>query len=1156
MALPIEDARVDVASIFLAYLGRAPEYAAMSHYVALYNDLYDAQGGNVNAASNAFKALSAQVYADAGAAGEIPTGSNVSAQEYVDWIYTNVLGRQADPEGRAYWTTQLVNGSIAREELVAIVLAAAEGDERDAAYVNNRTEVAVEFAKWENSNPSIIESLRFDAKQVLAGVNETQESVDVALDRIETNQDGEDVVGELTLGRDFLVGTGSDDAFYAPILDNSNTLQNGDQINGAGGEDTLYAEIGNSQNFAIQPVLLDVENVVISARTVSTDGTDNNTLLGRGVQIDAGRSSGVDNWESRDSRADLIIEDVRLNFEDQNITRDITITFRDSDPGNVDFAVYFDQQSLIAADVITTNRLTLEISNPLERALGYNPEAPLTDVPYDQFTFLRDGVSTTVALDLTNVTTYEELEVALKAAFAQYPEITVTRNEDAKTFFSRDGELRTADLFTLSISSGTLTPAPIGWQASGGLPSDNAFAATVAQGEPDNTVPLITSTIVLDNVGRGSTGGDLVIGGLSAGNTSTSRGVEQFDITVQQSSKLQTISSTANTLEVINLVNEGTYRDVVDGRLTELRPGNLDVLGAVDVAGFGFDTAIDKVERTSDAGDQDIVGADGQNNGFGITDVRVVNASTYLGDIALTAVLTSDVAEKYLIEDDGAPNGPSVDNVNFDYSFGSGDDAVALAISNANLALAGTTTREDFNLVIDTADGDDLIEAAIYEEAAWTGADGFEVGGAIDNLAEAANWYTNSKYNANLGIDAGAGNDTVHTHGTGDWFINLGAGNDTLYADNSGDKALWVFNSVNNDVNDLEGDTNNSYQIIKGQLTVSLFRAANGSDIESSYSSLAVTVPSTGARTTDRDINQAIKTAINSDPVLSKLLKAFDGPSNSLIVESLIDGEQLSADDLSITLSAPSAGVGAANLTAADVGAWNTANGTSLTAQGIIDAINGQIDAFEERGDYDAEFGAIDGEEQAGGTSIHQADNKIIAGAGNDVIVLGTNLDGTHGAVADANDTALTIRVTESVGSNDVLIYENFDNGLDTVVNFTAGDIGTLGVDFLDFTSYASDNLTIVTTETVEEFNAVKASATAGNDSFLVDLEDNGFVTGESFIRLVEYYNDEGKYDIQLVGANGAASIQLIGTIDFGASQDFSAYNFVLSDVNSDFAPV
>ena len=61
--------------------------------------------------------------------------------------------------------------------------------------------------------------------------------------------------------------------------------------------------------------------------------------------------------------------------------------------------------------------------------------------------------------------------------------------------------------------------------------------------------------LILDNVGRGSNGGDLVIGGLSVGDTSDSKGVQRFDITVEDNSKLQTINSTNNTLREVYIVN-------------------------------------------------------------------------------------------------------------------------------------------------------------------------------------------------------------------------------------------------------------------------------------------------------------------------------------------------------------------------------------------------------------------------------------------------------------------------------------------------------------------------------------------------------------------------------------------------------------------------
>src|SRR5690606_19278804 len=98
---------------------------------------------------NAFKALAAQIYADGVGAGEVPAGSTVTDEIYVNHLYQNILGREADAEGLAYWSAELGNGNIERAELVALLLDAAQGNERDAAYVNNRAAVALEFSKWQ-----------------------------------------------------------------------------------------------------------------------------------------------------------------------------------------------------------------------------------------------------------------------------------------------------------------------------------------------------------------------------------------------------------------------------------------------------------------------------------------------------------------------------------------------------------------------------------------------------------------------------------------------------------------------------------------------------------------------------------------------------------------------------------------------------------------------------------------------------------------------------------------------------------------------------------------------------------------------------------------------------------------------------------------------
>lgn len=1106
---------------------------------AILTQLQDAADAGVSlkqlAAVLAAKAQFAQVY---------PTSDTASA--FADKLVANLLGDEVAAEQKEAAHDLIVgklNAGESRSDVIvdAVQLLLSVPDDNakwgDAkAALLNKVEVASYYSVDAGQNSNSLS----DLQSVLDGVTSDHATVDAAIaaiDEDDNNGGGTPGASEsLTTGHDGLTGTAGNDLFEALIEDNGNTLQNGDSINGGAGVDTLYAEIGNSQAFAIQPRLTNVENVVISARTIGEDQADNNPADGRSVQIDAGQARGVTNWESNDSRADLIIEDVRI--KDTQVTKDVTITFRDSDPGNVDYAVYFDQQSLISEAPEVTNVLQLEVSNPLETIKGYNAATPLKDVPYTNFNFILNGVETSVDLDLTDALTYDDLEAALIEAFAGYPQITVGRQEDAKHFFSRDGEPRTADLFTLTIDNGTIEPAANGWTADGGLPSDNAFSAIVEQGTPESTDPLITSSIILDNVGRGSTGGDLVIGGLSTGATSTSQGVEQFDIIVQQSSKLQYLSSTNNTLEVVNLVNEGIHRDVVNGKVVE-RVGNLTLQGDVNEAGFGFNTAVGKPVLPGAGHNQTIIGADGQFSGYGLMDVREVNAGDFQGDISLTAALTGNVVAKYLDLQDQAPDASDLDNVNFHYELGHGNDKLALAIDSANLAAAGTATREDFNLQIETGEGNDIIEVAVSDT-------GFD---AVNNLAlwNQGNWYANSVLNSNLAIDAGAGNDKVVTYGSGNWYVDLGAGNDVIYAsvDSDADNAVWVFNAVDPNIDDLGSDVNIAYgALFKSTLTVNFLGFEARVTLDANADSAL-------------DVNQAIKQAIQSDSVLSKLLDVQDGPANTLVVSSLINGLKVAAD-LDVAISAPAIGA----FTAAAVSEYNNAHPgqPALDAAGLFALV--AANAPNADADYGASVLATQGgADLEGANSIHQADNTIIGGVGNDVLVLGTGAE-----------------------SNDTVVFEGGGFGNDTIVNFTTdADAVANEADLLDFTAWLNnvtkvggvvtdiittvdgDGMVAASEVVVDDFAAFgfAAGITFGNVTdaqVLAKLNEAGGYTNSTTANLdgdvqhslfmIENNNNLGQYKVYEVTSSNIAGdnftgVTLVGTVDFGATQTFDTVDFV-----------
>ncbi|GHU37640.1 hypothetical protein AGMMS50256_35850 [Betaproteobacteria bacterium] len=543
--------------------------------------------------------------------------------------------------------------------------------------------------------------------------------------------------------------------------------------------------------------------------------------------------------------------------------------------------------------------------------------------------------------------------------------------------------------------------------------------------------------------------------------------------------------------------------------------------------------------------DQDIDGATAaQNNGYAFTDVRIFDASgsvhnanrhgyndgwtyDFLGNIKINAILTDNIVDKYLNLADweqellglplALPTGNAhLDDVEFVYDLGANNDVLDIAISAANLVKAGTTTFADFSLNIYGEAGNDLISTAIYD------------GGISDlhlaNATDATPWYINSQLNANLYINAGDGNDTVNTFGSGDWIIDLGKGNDTYYADNAGHlddpsygisgstgRATWVFNTANQDrtkvlgtdteaevrvLDALVSDDNDAQWLFGTKVRVTFKDAREGTFI-SSYTP----IPNSQYRTSDQQINQAIKAAIAFDPVLSKLLIAEDSVGSILTVRALSDGAHV-VGDLEVSFVAPTA----AELTLGDVASFKQAYITYAVAHGtprataeaavnftdtagLASFIATQLagaDGNQVRADYlsvlagynDAGIVYTDSKEITGTDSMHHtSDNLIDAGESStwvqsahdgDVIVLSTG--------ECSNDTIKWSGVVDG---------KAIDNGLNTVVNF---------VDASDATYTAAARITLNLTNIVN----TGANIAAGTEILSITLSNGAVFTASS----------------------------------------------------------
>lgn len=962
---------------------------------------------------------------------------------------------------------------------------------------------------------------------------------------------------------DTISGTTFGDVFEARILDNSNTLQSGDKISGGNGIDRLNADIGNSQKFAITAETTSVEEVAIRAQAVPVD-SNNNNLSENIVQIDAQRMKDVTLWESSNSRADVVIEDVRIRAD--QITKDITIAMVETDPGHVDFGVYFDQYSL-RAQTNTSATLALQLMDTRSQAAG---TGPLKDSPYNGFAFFLTAPGSTTpklvtvqsaAIDAAQ--TYEDLVTAINVALKANPDTTAFTASLGAEFTVSDtlGSIQKGTTVNITATNGSTvstTGAGAGWLAAGAVPPSSGLHTDI-QPFKANTVDLVTSKVILDDVGRGSTGGDLVIGGLSVGDTSTSKGVERFEIEVRDNSKLQTINSTNNTLREVVIKNGETSSTSFAYVDTVKDAGNLTVNGTVG-ATTGKNEAL---PGTAD-----------QHNAFGFSDVKTIDGSAMAGKLEFTAEVTSKSIAKYLNLKDGAPALPAADNVAFVYTGGSANDTMNVVVDQSVIGSTNSLTgREDFTFTMDGGAGNDKLT--------------LEIGGN-----KGAAWLANQKLLQNVTINGGAGNDTIWSKDAGSVKINAGEGNDTVYTDNIGTKATWVVGAANLDVADLQSSANagaGTSFLYKGKVTVSFSGAAVGGGVTAAASDaiaaaftngfeVVADIPTgTNYAVNQYHVNQAIKAAINGNDVLNKLLVAEDGPGSSLVIKSLVDGT-FAADDLAfnvtgVDVTTLSTSEQATVLTAyktfahdsaATIATAQTAQAASVTAKNGVEGVGTAL------------LGQTVGVDITGSASTAESDNTINLGAGDDVLVLGTGAN-----------------------SNDKLVFTGYGQGKNTVVNFDDA-VGT-GLDVVDFTSYLNNTesasgsvdsqLRIATTlnaDTTVEANSVTvltgavftdvktfaglsasallaavnstntgsadyAGITAATLNAANTYTSTGAPTslvggiGKSIV-LVQNDANEGEYAVFELTFNGLAAnttadftaAQLVGVVDFGNSVDFS----------------
>ena len=1141
-------AREFAQKMYIAYFGRPAAPTGLEYYAQLIDE------GKTAALMDDFW-NSAESQAHFGA---------LTVEGKVNAIFQQLFGRDAAPSGLTYWTTQISKGAVSLPQAALTILNGASAD--DLAAFNAKLDAANAFTDALDQTTEILAyQLHTDAgRDYLDGVHDDSTSsaaisgVDALLGQMmaggvaQTNY-------TLTVGQDIVTGTSGADHFAANVVQNDmgsqvNTLGSGDVIDGGKGVDTLDAKVtsgvyagGNGAlpgSMPIQPEIHNVENINLQAVIASImpqgsalPGNTGSYLNNDVVFLNGKDITDLSSISSVHSDASLVVQNLTTEHSDGTVGRlsDVHVGMKYS--GNPDhmwsesnLEVYFDQDYLVPEATSTRPAVEMRLMNEDSYDVTRGAK-PLDGVYVAKMAFVLDGKSYDLApylnADAPNgqlvVNTYAELLTAVQAAIVKLQAANPTDaalqtlTASLGSSFQSDispitGEWRTGTSIQLSVDGLTNGVQNTLTTSANDLTLNRADNATVennnryerAENNPPVEGQKLAINVDLEKAGLDGDGGHLIIGSMFKDGSNTwqdkyaGKGINEFDVTVHggkdKPSSLSELASTGNNLRTVKVVSDAAQT----GTFAALTIGN---------------------DNTSNGPLGSSIGELGylSGNAAALKDVQTFDATGFKGDLTLYAALTSEVTAKYMNLKDAASALAPADNQLFKYDGGTGNDHINLAISSDNLAAAGTTTREDFNLAVNGNDGNDTIVVSVQDDTGLAAGTG--------------NWYTNSALNANLNVAGGAGDDTISVRGSGNWVVSGGDGNDAIYvgnSDNSSDDdptnpsqtdlgtttashhAAWVFNAAGTvtpsatALDDLQSDANDTYAgIYKAKLSVTF--KADGS--AASYVSKDVVVSSNAHYDiTDLDINQAIKAAINTDPVLSKLLVAPDGPANTLVVKSLIDGTEL-AGDLAVTLKAPDA----ADLTAAEVTAYNHAQGTNYAdAAAMVAGMATNIGTVATGGDYTAQLA------NGGSETAHVADNIIHGGAGNDVIVLGTG--------ADSNDT---IVFDQDVG--------NMSNGADTVVNFHVGSGSD--ADKLDFSHYTPAAIVLGGTD-VYGASGTLLAGTANPGSAAVN---------QHYITLIETAT-AGIYNVNYVdtGATNAATdnvVTLIGTINFGHTVALTADN-------------
>lgn len=153
----------DLTDMYIAYFDRAPDAVGLLYWASRLDD-----GMSLGEVARSF-------FVQPETLAVFPPGQTTEA--FIADVYGNVLGREPDAAGLAYWASDLDAGRVSQDEFILAVIygaRAATGSPLDALYLANRNAVGRDFAVDEGLN-----NLAW-ARAVMQQVDGTAESVRAA----------------------------------------------------------------------------------------------------------------------------------------------------------------------------------------------------------------------------------------------------------------------------------------------------------------------------------------------------------------------------------------------------------------------------------------------------------------------------------------------------------------------------------------------------------------------------------------------------------------------------------------------------------------------------------------------------------------------------------------------------------------------------------------------------------------------------------------------------------------------------------------------------------------------------------------------------------------------------------------------------------------